>query len=72
VTDAATLYGSVTYRDTQAATPTTGTEVRQQRANRALRHDARPDMPVQGRIPAARHGRSAPGVVPDVATGGKQ
>ncbi len=73
VTDAATLYGSVTYRDTQAATSINGTEVAiNTRTGRVdMMRDAR-YIRYKVRIPAATNWTFLAGVVPDVTTNGTQ
>jgi hypothetical protein len=71
VTDAATLYGSVSYRDTSAAAATAGTEVLVNA--RTGRCDARRDTRYSRfkvRIPAAIPWTFCAGVIPDIATGG--
>jgi hypothetical protein len=73
VTDAATLYGSVTYRDTQAAASTSGTEVAiNTRTGRCdMMRDAR-YIRYKVRIPAATNWSFIAGIVPDVTTNGTQ
>jgi hypothetical protein len=73
VTDAATLYGSVTYRDTQALTSTLGTEVAiNSRTGRVdMMRDAR-YIRYKARIPAGTNWTFSAGVVPDVTTNGTQ
>jgi hypothetical protein len=71
VTDAATLYGSVSYRDTSSAAATAGTEVLVNA--RTGRCDARRDTRYSRfkvRIPAAIPWTFCAGVIPDIATGG--
>ncbi len=71
VTDAATLYGSVSYRDNPSATSTSGTEVLvNSRTGRVdLMRDARYQR-FKVRIPAATTWTFLAGVVPDVTTNG--
>ncbi len=71
ITDAATLYGSVSYRDTPSATATAGTEVLVNA--RTGRCDAIRDTRYSRfkvRIPAATFWTFFAGVVPDLTTGG--
>jgi hypothetical protein len=71
VTDAATLYGSVSYRDTPSAAATPGVEVPvNARTGRCdLRRDTR-YCRFKVRIPAATPWTFCAGVVPDLSTGG--
>jgi hypothetical protein len=71
VTDAATLFGSVSYRDTPSSTATAGTEVPvNARTGRCdVRRDTRYSR-FKVRIPAATSWTFAAGVVPDLTTGG--
>lgn len=71
ITDAATVYGSVTYRDTQAATSTAGSEVLiNSRTGRCdMMRDAR-YIRYKTRIPADTTWTFAAGVVPDVTPNG--
>jgi hypothetical protein len=71
ITDAATLYGSVSYRDNPSATATAGTEVLvNARTGRCdLMRDARYSR-FKVRIPAATTWTFAAGVVPDITTNG--
>ena len=71
ITDAATVYGSVTYRDTQAATSTSGSEVlMSSRTGRVdMMRDAR-YIRYKVRIPAATTWSFIAGVVPDITTNG--
>lgn len=72
ITDAATVYGSVTYRDTQATSSILGSEVPlNSRTGRVdLMRDAR-YIRYKARIPAATTWTFIAGVVPDVAASGK-
>ena len=71
ITDSATVYGSVTYRDTQALTPTAGSEVlMSSRTGRCdMMRDAR-YIRYKTRIPAATTWTFIAGVVPDITTNG--
>lgn len=71
VTDAATLYGSVSYRDTPSATATPGPEVLvNARTGRCdVRRDTRYSR-FKVRIPAATPWTFCAGVIPDLTTGG--
>lgn len=71
ITDAATVYGSVSYRDTQAVTATQGIEVlMSSRTGRCdMMRDAR-YIRYKNRIPAATTWNYAVGVDPDVTTNG--
>lgn len=71
VTDAATLYGSLTYRGTQGASSTTGAEVLiNARTGRCdMRRDTRYAR-FKTRIPAGTNWSFAAGVVPDFVQGG--
>lgn len=71
ITDSATVYGRVTYRDTQAATSTPGSEVlMSSRTGRCdMMRDAR-YIRYKARIPAATTWSYCAGVVPDVTTNG--
>jgi hypothetical protein len=71
VTDAVTLYGSVSYRDTPSATATAGSEVLvNARTGRCdVRRDTRYSR-FKVRIPAATSWSFYAGVVPDLVTGG--
>jgi hypothetical protein len=71
VTDAATLYGSVSYRDTPSATSIAGTEVlvNARTARCDMMRDARYSR-FKIRIPAATTWTFCAGVVPDVTTNG--
>ncbi len=71
ITDSATVYGSLSYRDTQAATSTTGTEVAMNsRTGRCdMRKDARYSR-FNVRIPAGTTWSFAAGVEPDITTSG--
>jgi len=71
VTDAATLYGSVSYRDTSSATVAAGAEVPvNARTGRCdVRRDTRYSR-FKVRIPAATAWTFCAGVVPDLTTGG--
>jgi hypothetical protein len=71
VTDAATLYGSVSYRDTPSAAAVAGTEVpANARTGRCdMMRDTRYSR-FRIRIPAATSWTFCAGVVPDVAAGG--
>jgi hypothetical protein len=71
ITDAATLYGSVSYRDTPSATATAGTEVLvNARTGRCdLRRDTRYSR-FKVRIPAATPWTFCAGIVPDFTTNG--
>lgn len=71
ITDAAVLYGSLSYRDTQGAASTAGTEVlMSSRTGRCdMMRDARYSR-FKVRIPAATNWTFCAGVVPDVAGGG--
>ncbi|MDP1868260.1 MAG: hypothetical protein Q8L13_18230 [Bradyrhizobium sp.] len=71
VTDAATLYGSVSYRDTPSASATSGPEVLvNARTGRCdMMRDTRYSR-FKVRIPAATPWTFCAGVVPDIATGG--
>lgn len=73
VTDAATLYGSASYRDTPSATVTAGTEVLvNSRTGRCdMMRDTRYSR-FKVRIPAATTWTFCAGVVPDVTTNGTQ
>jgi hypothetical protein len=73
ITDAPALFGSVSYRDTQAATPIVGTEVAiSARTGRVdIRRDSRYQR-YQVRIPAGTNWTFCAGYEPDVATGGTQ
>jgi hypothetical protein len=73
ITDAATLFGSLTYRDTQGATATSGTEVSiNSRTGRCdMMRDARYAR-FKVRIPAATSWTFCAGVIPDVTTNGTQ
>jgi len=73
VTDAATHYGSVSYRDTPFATATAGTEVLvNSRTGRCdMMRDARYSR-FKVRVPAATEWTFLAGVVPDVTTNGTQ
>jgi len=73
VTDAATLYGSVSYRDTPSANATAGAEVLVNvRTGRCdMRRDTRYSR-FKVRIPAATSWTFCAGVVPDLTTGGTQ
>lgn len=71
ITDAPTVYGSVTYRDTQATSSTAGAEVAM--SSRTGRVDMMRDaryIRYKTRIPAATTWTFAAGVVPDVTTSG--
>jgi hypothetical protein len=73
ITDAATLYGSVSYRDTQAATPIVSAEVGM--SSRTGRIDIRRDSRYQRyqvRIPAGTNWTFAAGYEPDVTANGTQ
>lgn len=71
ITDSATVYGSVTYRDTQALTPTAGSEVlMSSRTGRCdMMRDAR-YIRYKTRVPAATTWTFIAGVVPDITTNG--
>jgi hypothetical protein len=71
VTDAATLYGSVSYRDTPSASAAVGTEVLvNARTGRCdVRRDTRYSR-FKLRIPAATPWTFCAGVIPDLTTGG--
>ena len=71
ITDAATVHGSVTYRDTQGVSSTVGSEVLiNSRTGRCdMMRDAR-YIRYRTRIPAATSWTFAAGVVPDVTTSG--
>jgi hypothetical protein len=71
ITDAATLYGSVSYRDNPSATATSGTEVLvNARTGRCdMMRDARYSR-FKVRIPAATTWTFSAGVVPDITTNG--
>lgn len=71
ITDSATVYGSVTYRDTQALTPTAGDEVlMSSRTGRCdMMRDAR-YIRYKTRIPAGTTWTFIAGVVPDITTNG--
>ena len=71
VTDSATVYGSLTYRDTQALTSTSGTEVAlNSRTGRCdMMRDAR-YIRYKVRVPAATTWSFMAGVVPDITTNG--
>ncbi len=71
VTDAAALYGSVSYRDTPSAPATAGTEVPvNARSGRCdVRRDTRYSR-FKVRIPAATPWTFCAGVIPDLTTGG--
>jgi hypothetical protein len=71
ITDAATLYGSVSYRDTPSATATAGAEVPvNARTGRCdVRRDTRYSR-FKVRIPAATSWTFCAGVIPDLTTGG--
>lgn len=71
ITDAPTLYGSVTYRDTQAANSIQGTEVLMSaRTGRCdMRRDAR-YIRYKNRIPAGTNWSFVAGIEPDVTTNG--
>ena len=71
ITDSATVYGSVTYRDTQALTPTAGSEVlMSSRTGRCdMMRDAR-YIRYKNRIPAGTTWTFIAGVVPDITTNG--
>jgi hypothetical protein len=71
ITDAATLYGSVSYRDTPSATAVAGAEVPvNARTGRCdVRRDTRYSR-FKVRIPAATSWTFCAGVVPDLTTGG--
>lgn len=73
ITDAATLYGSVTYRDTQALSSTSGNEVLMSaRTGRCdMMRDAR-FIRYKNRIPASTNWTFTAGVEPDVMAGGTQ
>jgi hypothetical protein len=73
VTDAATFYGSASYRETQQATATQGTEVLiNSRTGRCdMRRSTRYSR-LKGRIPAGTTWTYAAGVEPDVMPEGKQ
>ena len=71
ITDAATLYGSVSYRDTTVATVAAGVEVPVN--TRTGRCDVRRDTRYSRfkvRIPAATSWTFCAGVIPDLTTGG--
>lgn len=71
ITDSPTLYGSVTYRDTQAVSPILGAEMAMSaRTGRVdVRRDAR-YIRYKNRIPAGTTWNYAVGVEPDVTTNG--
>ena len=71
ITDAPTVYGSVTYRDTQALSSTLGAEVAMNaRTGRCdMRRDAR-YIRYKVRVPAATTWSFIAGVVPDITTNG--
>jgi hypothetical protein len=71
ITDAATVYGSLSFRDNQQATSTTTTEVLiNPRTGRCdMRKDARYTR-FKIRIPAGTDWTFAAGVVPDLSSGG--
>jgi len=71
ITDAATLYGSVSYRDTPSATASSGAEVPiNARTGRCdVRRDTRYSR-FKVRIPAATSWTFCAGVIPDLTTGG--
>ncbi len=71
VTDAATLYGSVSYRDTPSTAATPGSEVPvNARTGRCdVRRDTRYSR-FKVRIPAATSWTFCAGVIPDLTTGG--
>jgi hypothetical protein len=71
ITDAATLYGSVSYRDNPSATATAGTEVLvNSRTGRCdMMRDTRYSR-FKIRIPAGTAWTFCAGVVPDIATNG--
>jgi hypothetical protein len=71
ITDAATVYGSVTYRDTQAGTVLQGSEVLiNSRTGRCdMMRDAR-YLRYRTRIPAATTWTFSVGLVPDITTNG--
>jgi hypothetical protein len=73
ITDAATLYGSVSYRDNPSATATAGTEVLvNARTGRCdMMRDTRYSR-FKVRIPAATTWTFSAGVVPDITTNGTQ
>lgn len=73
VTDASTLYGSVSYRDTPSAVPTAGTEVLvNARTGRCdMMRDTRYTR-FKVRVPAAQTWTFSAGVVPDIVTSGTQ
>lgn len=72
ITDAATVYGSLKYRDTQQATATTSSEIAiSSRTGRIdMRRDARHQR-FKVRIPAATSWSFIAGVEPDVKAGGR-
>jgi hypothetical protein len=71
ITDAATLYGSVSWRDTPSAPAIAGAEVLvNARTGRCdLRRDTRYSR-FKVRIPAATSWSFCAGIVPDISTGG--
>lgn len=73
ITDAPTLYGSVSYRDTQAATPVVGREIAMSaRTGRVdMMRDSRYQR-YQVRIPAGTNWTYCSGYEPDVTTNGTQ
>lgn len=71
ITDAPTVYGLVSYRDTQQATSAVTSEMGMSRIARIdIRRDTRYAR-FQIRVPAGTNWTFAAGVVPDFATGGK-
>lgn len=72
ITDAATLYGQLSYRDTQQASSLQTAEMGLSRIGKVdIRRDTRYAR-FQVRIPAGTNWTFAAGVVPDFVTGGKQ
>jgi hypothetical protein len=71
ITDAATVYGSLKYRDTQQATATTSSEtlINSRTGRIDVRRDAR-YMRLKNRIPAGTSWSFIAGVEPDVKAGG--
>ena len=72
ITDSATVYGSITYRDTQAVSPVIGSEILM--SSRTGRVDMTRDtryVRFKTRIPAGTTWSFIAGVVPDIKGGGK-
>jgi hypothetical protein len=73
ITDAATVYGSISYRETQQETPTDTAEILiNSRTGRCDTNNSTRFARYKNRIPAATLWTYSAGVVPDVAVDGKQ